>query len=634
MALRGELVWTEDGQERRFPLADAPVTIGRSSHNQVVIPSPGLSRQHCRISPAGEGLCVMDLGSHNGTVLNAQRLSANTPAPLRSGDAIRLGPVELRLAPPPLALPPSSFDVDEGAGDAAGEEQETRAVPLSGDPARDARNVALLLSTIADIHREEDPARVLPAIVDRVIELAGAERGLLLLRGVDGLETSVARGADGLDLERVADVSRSIPEKVLATGEAVCITGADDWAQASESMREHELRAVLCVPIRARGAVSGVIYVDSQAPAREFGPGERAFLQALASQCGLALERASHIRQEVEERRRLEEENAALKGEEVQRPLAVSPAMDAVLRRLERVAGSDVTLLIGGETGAGKEVLARWVHALSHRRAAPFVVVDCGAIPESLLESVLFGHVKGAFTGATADSEGLARRAHGGTLLLDEVGELPLALQPKLLRFLEERTVLPVGSVERLTVDVRVIACTHRDLQACVQAGAFREDLYFRLAAFPVQVPPLRERREDVVPLARLLLARERGVARAPHLSGFTHEALRALEAYPWPGNVRELAHRIQRAAVTAEPPFITVTDLDLTAPQGGAVGVLPLPDARRAAMDRFEREYVSELLRRHKGRVIDAAREAGVSRQMFQRLMARHGISRAEFKA
>ena len=616
---RGELIWRgEDGREQRLPVGQAPVTIGRTAQNQVVLPAPGLSRQHCRIEPAADGLVLIDLGSQNGTFLDGQRLSAQVPAALTPGARIRVGPIELEL----VAAPEER------------DEEPARPSPLTGDPVRDARHVDLLLQTVTELHRASDPAAVLPAIVDRVVELTGAERGLLLLRGADGLETTVARDREGLDLGPVDDASRSVPQQVLETGEAVCITGAGDWSLASASMREHDLRAALAVPIRARGAIRGVIYVDSQEPARAFGQSERAFLEALAAQCGVALERASHLRQEVDERRRLEEENAALKGGDApERPLAVSPAMQATLRKLERVAGSDVTLLLTGETGVGKEVLARWTHALSHRRAAPFVVVDCGAIPESLLESVLFGHVKGAFTGAAADSEGLVRRAHGGTLLLDEVGELPLALQPKLLRFLEERTVLPVGASERQQVDVRVIACTHRDLQAMSREGAFREDLWFRLAAYPVHVPPLRERREDVVPLARLLLARERRTARAPLLSGFTHEALLALQDYPWPGNVRELAHRIQRAAVAAEPPFITVTDLDLSAPQGGAVGVLPLPEARRAAMDRFEREYVSELLRRHKGRVMEAAREADVSRQMFQRLMARHGISRQEFK-
>jgi len=605
------LVFEREGERVEVPVA-GELTLGRTADNDVRLAVDGVSRRHLRLLRRGEAVVAVDLGSSNGTLLGGRRLEPGVEASFAPGDVLRVGAAELRLV-----------------GAAA------EPAPAAEVEAADA--VDLLLETIADLHRSQEPTALLPRIVDRVIELAGAERGLLLLQGADGLETSVARTRGGEDLERVEGTSRSIPAEVIRTGEAVCITGTapSDWSQASESMRDHDLRAILCVPIRLRGTIRGVIYVDSQEAATGFGERERGLLEALAAQCAISLERAEVRRDERDERLRLERENAALRGgEPAARPLAVSPAMEEALRRVERVAASDVTLLITGETGVGKEVLARYAHDRSDRRARPFVVVDCGAIPESLLESVLFGHVEGAFTGATRDSQGLVGRAHGGTVLLDEVGELPLNLQPKLLRFLEERSFLPVGSGERRQADVRIVACTHRDLEAMVAAGTFREDLFFRLNAYPVQVPPLRERREDIGPLAQLLLARERGGANAPGLTGFTHEAREALRAYDWPGNVRELAHRLQRACVTAEPPFITVTDLDLQAAPGGAVGVLPLPEARKRATARFEQEYVTELLRRHAGQVRRAAQEAGVSRQMFQRLMAKHGISRRAFLA
>ncbi|MGE0711571.1 MAG: sigma 54-interacting transcriptional regulator [Planctomycetota bacterium] len=609
--MQARLSYVQGGAEVAVEVDRDPFPIGRTKENALVLPGAGVSRRHCELRRRGAGWEVLDLGSTRGTQLNGEPLPAQEARPLQDGDELQVGVHALRFAAPAASEVEPSDERDE-----------------------EPRPLELLLDTIAELHRHLDPLELLPVILDRVLELTGAERGLLLLRGASGeLETTVARGAGEGDLPRVEGTSQSVPQRVLETGTTVAI-GADDWARASQSMRDHALRSILCVPIRLHGNVRGVIYVDSQQLVGELGPRQQLLVEALAAQCAIALERAHHLREEAAERARAEAENTRLRAErdEPERPLAASPAMEAALRRLERVADADLSVLITGETGVGKEVCARYLHARSHRRQRPFVVVDCGAVPEQLLESVLFGHVRGAFTGATADSEGLCRRADGGTLLLDEVGELPLALQPKLLRFLEEQTVLPVGSSERVQVDVRVIACTHRDLEAMARAGTFREDLYFRLNAFPLEVPPLRERREDLEPLARLLLARARAAARTPRVVAFTHEALAAIRSYEWPGNVRELANRIQRAAVTAEPPFITVTDLDLAAAPEDAVGVLPLKEARQAASSRFEQEYVTELLRRHRGRVQKAAQEAGVSRQMFQRLMARHGISRESF--
>jgi transcriptional regulator with GAF, ATPase, and Fis domain len=605
-----QLVYHRLGLTLCEPIGADRVTIGRTESNLIQVQGTGVSREHCWVGRAGERFVLVDLGSSNGTLVNDVAVAPHTEHPLEAGDAIRVGEHTFTVV---VGDPPAP----------AAQETEDR-VP---------EDLGLLLDTIAELHQHLDPAALLPVIVDRVIRITGAERGLLLLHSAEGLETSVARNKNGDDIRRVDGTSRSVPEKVISTGLAVCITSTADMAQASSSMKEHDLRSILCVPIRQHGSVRGVIYVDSQEIATEFGAFEQQLLEALAAQCGVALERSLLHREELGERRRLEEENAALRKDGVARPLALAVAMKDVLRRLERVAGADVSLLLTGETGVGKEVLARYAHAMSPRRENKFVVVDCGAIPDALLESVLFGHVKGAFTSATSDQEGLVRRAEGGTLLLDEIGELPLALQPKLLRFLEERSFLPVGSGERQQADVRLIACTHRDLEAMATSGSFREDLYFRLNAFPISIPPLRERREEIVPLARFFLTRERQRGTGARLTAFTHEAEQALRAYRWPGNVRELSHRVQRASVVAQPPFVTVSDLDLAAAPDGAVGVLPLKTARKQATARFEQEYVSELLGRHGGRVQLAAKEAGVSRQMFQRLMARHGISRSTFK-
>ena len=289
--------------------------------------------------------------------------------------------------------------------------------------------------------------------------------------------------------------------------------------------------------------------------------------------------------------------------------VAHSVKMRAVLGTLERLATAEITVLLEGETGSGKEVAAHALHLASHRRGGPFVVFDCGAHPAGLIAAALFGHERGAFTGAEQARPGAFEEAHGGTLFLDEIGELPLELQPVLLRALDSRSARRVGG-QVVSFDVRVVAATHRNLAEEVRAGRFRQDLYFRLAAARLRVPPLRERREDI-PILAHAFAEELGCGLGPELVSL-------LTAYDWPGNVRELRNTVARAAISPDPAFV--------APEGARAGLPPLPDARRQAADDFERDYVERALRLAGGSVSKAAELAGVSRQMMTRLVARHG--------
>jgi DNA-binding NtrC family response regulator len=263
--------------------------------------------------------------------------------------------------------------------------------------------------------------------------------------------------------------------------------------------------------------------------------------------------------------------------------------MLVALDLLRRVAPTDATVCLTGETGTGKEVLARWVHRLSRRAHRPLVIIDCGSIPEALIESELFGHEKGAFTGASASSEGRFREADGGTVFLDEIAELPLLLQTRLLRVLQEHTIQPVGARGRVAVDLRIVCATHRNLEQLVAAGQFREDLYYRLGVVSVGIPALRERGGDIALLARHFLARF-SATYGTGFSGFTREADEALLAHLWPGNVRELENRVQRAALLARPPYVTRQDLGLgeaqTTPGPAEVELrwLELPVARAEA--------------------------------------------------
>ncbi|RMH39012.1 MAG: FHA domain-containing protein [Deltaproteobacteria bacterium] len=344
-----------------------------------------------------------------------------------------------------------------------------------------------------------------------------------------------------------------------------------------------------------------------------------------------------------------------------------SAAMREIFATLEKVAPSDLTVMITGETGTGKEMVARAIHNASKRADKPFVVLDCGSIPKDLIESTLFGHEKGSFTGAVGQHRGCFEQANGGTIFLDEIGELDISLQPKLLRVLEQREIKRVGGDRTIKVDVRVIAATNRDLRAEVNANNFREDLYFRLSVVHIELPPLRERREDLPQLCQHFL-REVASRRGVNLS-FSQDAMAALVSHSWPGNVRELRNVVERAAALCDGPVISRADLvfgrggpsvvvshDLMragtrAAQEAAAklagGPLPPPadgpasfdpalfkqdvgfkSAKQAVVDAFERAYLAALLERNAGNITRSAQEAGLTRYHLRELLKRHGLS------
>jgi len=301
--------------------------------------------------------------------------------------------------------------------------------------------------------------------------------------------------------------------------------------------------------------------------------------------------------------------------------LGTSRPMIELMAMVDKVAASEAPVLITGESGTGKELVARALHERSNRGHGPFVAINCGAIPENLLESELFGHEKGAFTGAHAMRKGRLEYADGGTLLLDEIGEMPLHLQVKLLRFLQERTIERVGGHKTIEVDVRVVSATNTDLEEAIQGKAFREDLYFRLNTIQLHIPPLRERGQDAELMAKAFA--KRYVRESGSKAALTREAIDAILAYDWPGNVRELENRIKRAVIVCTDNRITAGDLELVEPERGATSL-----DLRAARDRVEREVVIKALEKHGGNVSRAAIELGTSRPTLHHLLNKHGIS------
>jgi len=303
--------------------------------------------------------------------------------------------------------------------------------------------------------------------------------------------------------------------------------------------------------------------------------------------------------------------------------------------RIAMVAATDVTVAIFGESGTGKELVARTIHTSSPRHDAPFVVVNCAAIPEALLEDELFGHVRGAFTDATRDREGLLAAAHTGTLFLDEIGELPLPLQGKLLRVLQSQEFRRIGDDQDRRVDVRIVTATNRDLDQLVARGSFRQDLYYRINVFPMHLPALRERPEDIALLVHHFIAKYRARLGKP-IDGIAPGALRRFSAYDFPGNVRELENKVHQAMVVAEGPVIGEADIALPATRAAGARpdiARPFRELKQEAIVAFEKAYLTELLREHRGNLARAARAAGMDRKNLWALAVRHGLDRAQFK-
>jgi two-component system NtrC family response regulator len=336
----------------------------------------------------------------------------------------------------------------------------------------------------------------------------------------------------------------------------------------------------------------------------------------------LTIERAYRLAELQQENRRLQ---AMAQPDALSGLLTRDAEMLRIGRLIERVAGSGASVLLLGESGTGKEVLAQGLHAAS-RRSGKFVAINCAAIPETLLESELFGYEKGAFTGATKTTLGKIETANGGTLMLDEIGDLPHSLQAKLLRFLQERTIERLGGRHELPVDVRVVGATHQDLRAQIKAGQFREDLYYRLAEIVVTIPPLRERNGDAVLLAHAFLRRFAQEQRRGNLS-LSEDAIRAIEAHAWPGNVRELLNAIKRAAIMADGARVTAEDIGLDLPQAGDSAPAASDIDLRTVREQAERQAIVTALARSNGNVVRASELLGVSRPTLYDLMRRLGI-------
>jgi transcriptional regulator with GAF, ATPase, and Fis domain len=481
---------------------------------------------------------------------------------------------------------------------------------------------------------QDDAERAPEVLLKRLVERCGAETGFVVVREDGSYQQKFEVGCERdrcSDLER--RFSRTLVREAIATGALLYLPNLieDPRFAAGESGLVIGRCCVLVAPLRYAGEVYGVVYLENRERVDSFTPENRAFLTELAEIAALFLKRASD-REELRRRNRSLERDLFAQHD-FAGIVTRDPRMIELLRVVAQVAGADAPVLVLGETGTGKELIARALHVNSPRRGRPFITVHCSALPGTLLESELFGHVAGAFTDAKRDRPGRLASAHGGTLFLDEVGEIPIEAQAKLLRFLQFGEIQRLGSDRTEKVDVRIVAATHRDLRQMAKEGRFREDLYFRLKVLDLTLPPLRERRGDVPLLADHFLRQSwRRPGERPRWTG---RAERILRDYAWPGNVRELAHAVERACLLARGPELDAdllpSELAGAAAEPGADLVFPeltgeaLNEARESAVDGEERRFVMELMSRYDGNVSRAAREAGLHRSYLQKLLARH---------
>ncbi|HEX3772773.1 MAG TPA: sigma 54-interacting transcriptional regulator, partial [Polyangiaceae bacterium] len=496
---------------------------------------------------------------------------------------------------------------------------------------------------------------LLEQVLDTLVLWTGVERGLLLLRAPDGrLVPRAARNLARHDLEgEQLALSQTIARRAVDTRDAVVATDAlSSLGDAHASVHALRLRSVLAVPLMARGEVLGVAYLDDRVRKGAFGPRELAWVRVVASQAALAIadardavllrraaRRADRARVRVEGL--LQEREGELEATRTELRLTRdtnehrypydeiagrSEPMRELLRLVDRVTASEVPVLVVGESGTGKELVARAIHANGARARRTFVSENCASVPETLLESTLFGHVRGAFTGASSTRAGLFDVADGGSLFLDEIGEMTLAMQAKLLRVLQDGEVRAVGGERSRRVDVRVIGATHRDLEAMVAAGTFREDLFYRLNVVTLRVPSLRERPEDI-PLLFDHFARKHGAGRTVKI---TRAAMAKLNAFPWPGNVRQLENEVRRALVLADG-VIDLAELSADVVRGGPAPSKEAGLHLRSRVDALESALLQEALTKTRGNQTKAAQMLGLSRFGLQKMMKRLGVKGVE---
>ncbi|MDT7780310.1 MAG: two-component system, NtrC family, response regulator HydG [Acidobacteriota bacterium] len=611
-------------------LGDAEVSIGRDSSNSVRLADSLLSRRHCRINREGESFRLSDLDSLNGTFVNGRPVRRHT---LAHGDQISIR--ESRLVfllhegetPAQSSNPIHMSDLSMTAHSTVRlkvdealylqpQSEWTRLPALAGM----ARDLALLVKISTSINSIRETEELQRELLRFVFEVVPAERGAILLVGPEGEPVSEFGLDRAGETERTVEVSRTIVRQVVEERSAVLAVDLTEGDfDSSQSLKAARLSSLLCVPLVLYGHTMGVIYLTATDPDTHFDEEHLQLVTVVSGLAAVALNNARHVEQ-------LESECSLLRAEsQIEHGMVGEGArMRQVYQLIARVAPTDTTVLIRGESGTGKELAARALHLNSLRRERPFVAINCAALAETLLESELFGHERGAFTGALAQKKGRLEVADGGTLFLDEVGEMSPVLQAKLLRVLQEREFERVGGTRTIRVDVRVVAATNRELEEAVKGGGFRQDLYYRLNVVSFEMPPLRERKEDIPLLASYFVSKYAAKFKRK-VTGLSAEARKCLTAYDWPGNVRELENAVERAVVLGSTERVLPEDLPetvLEAEPAGRDDTAPPLTKYHETLREAKRQLILRALEQSAGSFTEAAHSLGVHPNYLHRLI------------
>jgi len=621
-------------RDSTIPLPEGESTLGRDPTNAVAVVDPSVSRKHCLLRQGEDGrFQVKDLDSRNGTLVNGLAVKEQW---LHHGDEIATGDsVFLFLLEDDDRVRASRVEFDDCHPAA-----ETKVIHpkeviylqpdrlLKELPATSplARNLSALLKISRVVHAIRDLEELQAQLLDLIFEVVPASRGAIMLAdgGAQEFSSLYARTRQAGQSQLVR-VSRTIACQVMS--EDVAILGMDvpaiDKLRDVESLAVSEVRSLLCVPLSVFQRVIGCIYLDNTNAGGRFNEDHLQLVAAIAGISAVALENAR--RQQW-----LEQENQRLMAEikQEQSLIGEAPRMREIYQFLAKVAPADSTVLIEGESGTGKELAARALHRNGGRGNKPFVAINCAAIPETLLESDLFGHERGSFTGATAQKKGRLEVADGGVVFLDEIGELAPALQVKLLRVLQEREFERVGGTHTIKVDIRLIAATNRDLNEAVRLGVFRQDLYYRLAVVKLTMPALRDHKEDIPMLTRHFVqkyAKRCKVKPKP----VSREAMAALVNYDWPGNIRELENAIERALVMGSPEMVQLEDL----PES-LLEQAPAEDMTegkyQASVKAVKKQLIIDAVEQTNGNYVEAAVILGMHPNNLHRLIRNLGLKDA----
>ena len=612
-------------KDSTFALPSGEMHVGRDPSNLLSISDPSLSRRHCALSRDEDGYKIRDLDSRNGTSVNG---AAVKEARLRHGDQISVGDsiFLLLLHEDAEESPADRVEYEDSLTQATAQLSPQDVLYLQPDrilkelPAnsRVSRNLNALLKISRVVHSIRDLDDLQGQILNLIFEVVPAERGAILLdgKGDEPFASVFARHRIAKSALPIR-VSRTIARQVMEQGLAILgadVPGSNDLADV-QSLVNCQVRSLLCVPLTMFQKVTGCIYLDTCNAANRFDEDHLQLVAAIAGTSAVALENARRMQW-------LEHENLRLSTEINldHNLIGDSSRMKEVYQFLARVAPTDSNVLLQGESGTGKELAARAIHRNSPRSSKPFVAINCAAIPEGLLESELFGHERGAFTGAVAQKKGRLEVANGRVVFLDEIGELAPALQVKLLRVLQEREFERVGGTRPISVDIRLIAATNKDLGEAVKTGTFRKDLFYRLNVLSLVMPPLRGRREDTAVLAEYFVAKyiKKFNMRTKKLSP---EAMVCLANYEWPGNVRELENAIERALVLSVSDVIQPEDLPESILEKGLTPSMEGAKYHNEVKE-LKKQLILNALQETKGNYTEAAQVLGVHVNYLHRLI------------